>query len=70
LAGSRPFGYQVGQDGSLEPVEGEQRAIKDMLKLYKTGRSLRVIADDVGKRHGLTVSHMAVQRVLRDVVEA
>ena len=44
LGGTVPFGYQVGDDGELVPVEAAQEAILEMAPLQAQGLSLRAIA--------------------------
>lgn len=63
--GSRPFGYQLADDGSLVPDQREQRAIRRAVKLRSEGKSLRAIAETISKS-GHQLSHAAVQRILRD----
>lgn len=69
IGGSAPFGYRVeghGKDARLVPVEDQQTAIKDMVKLYGEGHSLRAIAAHVQAGYGLRVSHEAVRRIIND----
>ena len=44
LGGSRPFGWQITDDGSLEPLESERKALLVMRRMHKAGASLRTIA--------------------------
>ena len=44
LGGIRPFGYRLGDDGELVPVEAQQEAILEMVDLQAQGLSLRAIA--------------------------
>lgn len=69
LGGAAPFGYQVGQGGSLEPVAAEQEALATMRQLRSEGRAFRAIAAAVAERHGLAVSHVTVRRVLAEAQE-
>lgn len=64
LGGSRPFGFNVGADGELVPVAGEQEAIREMVALRAQGRPLRAIAAAVVAK-GHRISHEGVARVLK-----
>ena len=44
LGGRRPFGYQVGKDGSPKPLEDERKALRSMQRMQKAGKSLLTIA--------------------------
>jgi putative DNA-invertase from lambdoid prophage Rac len=50
LGGSRPFGWQIAADGSLEPLESERKALLAMHRLQKAGKSLRAIAAAMQER--------------------
>ena len=63
LGGSRPFGYEITQDGSLIEVPAEQAAIENMRMLRSQRLSYRAIADAMTKS-GVPLSHMAVKKVL------
>ncbi len=65
LGGYTPFGHRV-EDGELVEVREEQAAIRTMLVMRAKKLSLRVIANEIRVRHHLTVSHVAVRRVLAD----
>ncbi len=68
IGGTRPFGYTVfgtGKDATLIPRPEEQAAIVTIKKLRADGMSLRKIVDEVGARHGIKLSHMTVQAVVR-----
>jgi DNA invertase Pin-like site-specific DNA recombinase len=68
IGGKRPFGFQVegaGKDARLIPIPEEQDAIATIRALRAGGMSLRRIAEEVGARHGITLSHMTVQTVVR-----
>ncbi|QAY97035.1 resolvase [Methylovirgula ligni] len=62
LGGRRPFGWRP-VDGKLVDDDAEQRAIKLMHKLFKTGLSLRAIAESV-RATGVEISHEGVAKVL------
>jgi DNA invertase Pin-like site-specific DNA recombinase len=67
IGGTAPFGYRVegtGKAAVLVPVPAEQEALETIRKARNEGLSLRRIAELVHERHGLTISHVAVQRVL------
>lgn len=63
LGGTVPFGYRVRADGTLEPVEDQQRAIATMRELRASGTSLRAISDAM-KALGHQLSHEAVRGIL------
>ncbi len=65
LGGSRPFGYDIGEQGVLVPNAAEQAAIYEMKVLRAQGASLRTIASAI-RSQGLQVSHAAVARVLKE----
>ena len=65
LGGYAPFGHRV-KDGALVEVPKEQAAIGTMVAMRAKKLSLRVIANEVRVRHHLSVSHVAVRRVLAD----
>jgi DNA invertase Pin-like site-specific DNA recombinase len=67
IGGTAPFGYRVegtGKAAVLVPVPAEQEALETIRQARNEGLSLRRIAELVHERHGLTISHVAVQRVL------
>jgi DNA invertase Pin-like site-specific DNA recombinase len=63
LGGSVPFGYQVGEDGSLAPVEDQQQAIGQMKAMRAAGASLRAISAGM-QTSGYQLSHEAVRAIL------
>lgn len=65
LGGSVPFGWRVGDEGDLIADPVQQDAIQLMQEMHASGSSLRSIAA-VMRDQGHTLSHVAVQRVLRD----
>lgn len=65
LGGSRPFGYQISEDGMLVPDETEQQVIRQVLELRDRGLSLRRISQAMTAQ-GVRVSHVTVQRIVRD----
>jgi hypothetical protein len=65
LGGSTPFGYRLGDGGELIEDPAQQAAIKRMRKLRREGHSLRIIAERMAK-HGVQISHVAVQRITGD----
>jgi putative DNA-invertase from lambdoid prophage Rac len=60
LGGTVPFGYRLGDDDELVPVEAQQEAILEMAALQAQGLSLRAIAA------AIQISHVGVQGVLKD----
>jgi putative DNA-invertase from lambdoid prophage Rac len=65
LGGTVPFGYRLGDDGELVPVEAQQEAILEMANLQAQGLSLRAIAAAM-QANGHQISHVGVQGVLKD----
>ena len=63
LGGSRPFGWQIAADGSLEPLESERKALLAMRRMQKAGKSLRTIATAMQER-GFAISHQGVKKAL------
>jgi Site-specific recombinases, DNA invertase Pin homologs len=63
LGGNRPFGWQVGADGALEPLEEERKALRSMRRMQKAGKSLRTIAAEMQAR-GIAISHQGVKKAL------
>lgn len=63
LGGTVPFGFTIGQDGSLEPVPAQQHAINRMREMRRSGGSYRTIAAAM-KDEGFPVSHEAVRSIL------
>ena len=63
LGGRRPFGFKVGEDGSLQEDPAEQAAIRKAKRLRKSGKSLRAIADAL-KGDGHRISHEGVSRII------
>ena len=61
LGGSRPFGWQIAADGSLEPLESERKALLAMRRMQKEGKSLRTIATAMQER-GFAISHQGSRR--------
>jgi DNA invertase Pin-like site-specific DNA recombinase len=66
LGGSRPFGWQIAADGSLEPLESERKALLAMSRMHKAGKSLRAIAGAMQER-GFAISHQGVKKALTRV---
>lgn len=68
LGGSRPFGYQVSEEGELIEDKYEQAAISKARAMKAAGASLRTIqAALVADGHKL--SHVAVSRFLKKAAE-
>lgn len=66
LGGSIPFGFKV-EGGALVKDAAQQKAILAIRRLrYRSGLSLRAIADDISERFKVDVSHVTVAKVLRD----
>jgi DNA invertase Pin-like site-specific DNA recombinase len=70
LGGTRPFGYEVDADKQLQPVDAEQRAIADILRLRGEGFGLMAIRDFIRDKHApLSPSHETIRQVLRRINE-
>lgn len=66
VGGLPPFGYRVvgaGKAATLEPVAEQQAAIAT-IKALKGSMSLRQIAGEVMKLHGVTITHAGVAKVI------
>jgi putative DNA-invertase from lambdoid prophage Rac len=63
LGGSIPFGFRV-VDGELVADEHEHEAIREMVALKAQGKSLRIIAQEMGSK-GFKISHETVAAILR-----
>jgi len=61
--GKPPFGWTVGPDRKLVPDEQKQAFIREMVKLYHGGMSLRRIAHAM-ERHAIEISHQGVKNAL------
>ena len=64
LGGDAPFGFEVGADGALVPIEAQQEAIREITALRAQGRSLRAIRDEMRSK-GFQISHEGVARILK-----
>jgi len=67
IGGDAPFGWRVegtGKAAVLVPIAEQQAALETMREGKTAGLSLRKIAELVGQRHALKVSHMAVAAAL------
>jgi DNA invertase Pin-like site-specific DNA recombinase len=68
IGGSAPFGYRkigAGRAARLEPDPAQQEAIATIRTLADTGMASRAIAAAVREKHGVSVSHVTIQSVLR-----
>lgn len=63
LGGSKPFGFQIADDGELIPDKSEQKIINNVVTLRNKGKSLRSIAVAVSSER-IQVSHMTVKRII------
>lgn len=66
LGGSAPFGYVVGEGGTLQPVEGEQAILATIHTERRSGCSLRAIRTTIAERFGRTLSLDALARIVRE----
>ena len=65
LGGKVPFGFRVGDTGSLEEVEDQQRVIRLAVSMRNAGRTLREIQARLSG-DGTPVSLDALHRILKD----
>lgn len=63
LGGTRPFGYDIDESGNLVPIQEEQDAIAQIIKMRQEGESLRSISRFLAQ-NGHRVSHVTVKRVI------
>jgi putative DNA-invertase from lambdoid prophage Rac len=63
LGGIVPFGWKVGDDGTLAEDPTQQRAIRRILQLRRDGLSLRAISATIAAE-GIRLSHEGVKNVL------
>ena len=64
LGGDRPFGWRIGEDGTLVEKEDEQRALTEMRTLRSQGMSYRAIAEHMRAEFEISISHQGVKRAL------
>src|SRR4051812_19799459 len=70
LGGKVPFGFVVGADGALVPVEAEQEVIRRVVELRAAGRPLRAVQAAVEAEHSRRLSLGALARVAADAKRA
>jgi DNA invertase Pin-like site-specific DNA recombinase len=63
LGGIVPFGWRIGEDGTLIEVPEQQRAIQRIFELRRNGLSLRAISASIAAE-GVQLSHEGVKNVL------
>jgi putative DNA-invertase from lambdoid prophage Rac len=63
LGGIVPFGWRIGEDGTLVEVLEQQRAIQRIVELRRKGVSLRAISASIAA-DGVKLSHEGVKNVL------
>jgi putative DNA-invertase from lambdoid prophage Rac len=68
LGGDRPFGWGIGEDGTLIKKEDEQRALAGMQALRSQGHELsghlRAISEHMRTEFDISLSHRGVKRAL------
>lgn len=64
LGGSRPFGYMIHENGRLIENPMEQRVLKKIMELKRSGKSLRAISSEVSTPV-MPISFKTVQRLLQ-----
>jgi putative DNA-invertase from lambdoid prophage Rac len=68
LGGIVPFGFRVGEDGSLVPDAAEQALIAHARALRADGATLRAIQAELAEQHGRKLSLDALHRVLGEAI--
>jgi DNA invertase Pin-like site-specific DNA recombinase len=63
LGGKVPFGYRIGEGGTLVEHEADQAAIRTMKVMRAEGKPLRTIAATMRER-GVKISHEGVSKVI------
>jgi len=63
--GTRPFGYQITSDKTLQAIPEEQAAIMTMVSLRTAGAGLMAIRDHIRSEHGFAISHETVRQALK-----
>jgi putative DNA-invertase from lambdoid prophage Rac len=63
LGGIVPFGWRIGEDGTLVEMLEQQRAIQRIVELRRKGVSLRAISASIAA-DGVKLSHEGVKNVL------
>ena len=66
LGGRPPYGYQIGEDGGLEPVPAQQEAIRHARELRAAETPLRAIQAALKEQYGERISLDALARLLRN----
>jgi putative DNA-invertase from lambdoid prophage Rac len=69
LGGDRPFGWEIGENGTLVEKEDEQRALAEMQALRARGMSYRAISEHMRTEFGISLSHQGVKRALNRLVK-
>jgi site-specific DNA recombinase len=59
--GAAPYGYALGEDGTLQPVEAEQEVIAVARELRAAGLSLRAVAEELATRGHVSRTGKAFQ---------
>ncbi|KAA2211460.1 hypothetical protein [Teichococcus oryzae] len=61
-----PYGYRMGQEGTLEPVPKQQEAIRRAGELRAIGAPLRTIQATLAAEHGARVSLYVLSCLLQE----
>lgn len=64
LGGPVPFGWRVDGDGRLMQNPEQQRVIREMKQMRNDRWSFRAISGKLRERHGLSLSHEGIRRIL------
>jgi len=64
--GQIPFGYTVNNKVLVE-VPGREKALECIHELHKIGKSSRFIADAIQSDFGLKVSHVTVNKLIKEI---
>jgi putative DNA-invertase from lambdoid prophage Rac len=66
LGGKVPFGFKLGEDGTLEPDQVQQAAIDTARQMRADGAKLRVIQETLQERFGLRLSMGGLHGIVAD----
>jgi DNA invertase Pin-like site-specific DNA recombinase len=64
LGGFVPLGWRIADGGALEEDPAGQAALQTIRRRRADGASLRTIAEDVQRAHGVKISHQGVADIL------
>jgi putative DNA-invertase from lambdoid prophage Rac len=65
VGGTAPFGYQINEEGRLEPNPDQADALAAIFRWRDEGYSLRKISDKLDRELGVKLTFMSVKNVLK-----